>query len=60
MKINKIEAGQFYNRSLSENSVLKPIIETDLRTAKRFTKEIISIPSRADLKKKEKKKIIYN
>lgn len=56
MKINKIEARQFYNRSLSENSVLRPIIKTDLRTAKRFTKEIISIPSRANLKIKEKKK----
>jgi dTDP-4-amino-4,6-dideoxygalactose transaminase len=58
MKTNKIEARQFYNRSLPENKVLRPFIKTDLSIAKRFSKEIISIPSRANLKNDEKNKII--
>jgi len=58
MKINGIEARQFYIRSLPENKVLKPIFKTDLKIAKKCTSEIISIPSRACLKKTEKNKII--
>ena len=58
MKTNKIEARQFYNRSLPENKILRPFIKTDLSIAKRFSKEIISIPSRANLKNDEKNKII--
>ena len=58
MKTNGIEARQFYARSLPDNKVLKPIIKTDLKIAKKCTSEIISIPSRACLKKKEKNKII--
>ena len=58
MKTNKIEARQFYNRSLPENKILRPLIKTDLSIAKRFSKEIISIPSRANLKNDEKNKII--
>lgn len=58
MKINGIEARQFYARSLPENKVLKPIIKTDLRNAKKCSAEIISIPSRASLKNYEKNKIL--
>ena len=58
MKINGIEAIQFYIRSLPENKVLKPIFKTDLKNTKQCTAEIISIPSRACLKNKEKNKII--
>ena len=59
MKINDIEARQFYARSLPENKVLKPIIKTNLENAKRCSAEIISIPSRASLKNHERNKIIY-
>lgn len=58
MRINGIEARQFYARSLPENKVLKPIIKTDLRNAKKCSAEIISIPSRASLKNYEKNKIL--
>ena len=58
MKTNGIEARQFYARSLPENKVLKPIIKTNLKIAKNCTSEIISIPSRACLKRTEKNKII--
>lgn len=58
MKINGIEARQFYARSLPENKVLEPIIKTDLRNAKKCSAEIISIPSRASLKNYEKNKIL--
>lgn len=58
MKINGIEARQFYARSLPENKVLKPIIKTDLRNAKKCSAEIISIPSRASLNNYEKNKIL--
>jgi len=58
MKINGIEARQFYARSLPENKVLKPIIKTDLRNAKKCSAEIISIPSRASLKNYERNKIL--
>ena len=58
MKGNGIEARQFYVRSLPENKVLKPIIKTDLKNAKKCTAEIISIPSRACLKNYEINKII--
>ena len=58
MKTNGIETRQFYARSLPDNKVLKPIIKTDLKIAKKCTSEIISIPSRACLKKREKNKII--
>ena len=59
MKINDIEARQFYARSLPENKVLKPIIKTNLENAKRCSAEIISIPSRASLKNQEINKIMY-
>jgi dTDP-4-amino-4,6-dideoxygalactose transaminase len=59
MKMNGIEARQFYVRSLPENKVLKPIIKTNLENAKRCSAEIISIPSRASLKNREINKIIY-
>ena len=45
MKDNNIECKTFYNKLISSNKILKPIIKTDLSNAKKCSKTLVCIPS---------------
>jgi UDP-2-acetamido-2-deoxy-ribo-hexuluronate aminotransferase len=45
MKRNKIECRTFYNKLISSNKVLEPIVKTDLTNAKKCSKTLVCIPT---------------
>ena len=57
MKYNNIECKVFYNKLLPDNKLLKPIINTGLKNAKKLTKTLVCLPSHNELKIKEIYKI---
>jgi len=49
MKKNKIECKIIYKKLLNENTVLKPVMKTELVNAHKIKKNLVSIPSHEKL-----------
>lgn len=57
MKLNNVECKVFYSKIIPDNKLLKPIVKTNLKNAKKLTKTLVCVPSHSELKIKDIHKI---
>ena len=57
MRLQKVECKIFYNKLIPDNKLLKPILKTDLKNARKLTKTMVCLPSHNELKIKDIHKI---